>query len=252
MLNNYNGIIPTWPAPLSVKAFTTVRQGGFSVEPYHSLNLALHVEDDVPTVQKNRQLLKSQAHFPAEPLWLQQVHGTTVVDVNDSNTRIAIEADASVAFKPNQVCVVLTADCLPILLCDKAGTRVSAIHAGWRGMSAGIIERAVERLQCEPENLLAWVGPAIGPKVFEVGSDVLAAFNYKETDLTEDSPFIPKGNGKWLGNLYQLATLRLQGLGVKHVFGGDYCTYTDTARFFSARRSRKTGRMASFIWIRPT
>src|SRR5579872_4923373 len=178
MPNNYNGmIIPTWPAPRNILAFTTVRSGGVSLPPYHDFNLGHHVQDDPKTVSANRAILKTKLNLPSDPVWLNQVHGTHVVDIGDYKAPYPlIEADASVAFQFNQVCVILSADCLPILLCDTSGTRVSAVHAGWRGLSQGVIEAAVAKLDCDPNELLAWLGPAIGPSAFEVGEDVLLAF----------------------------------------------------------------------------
>lgn len=235
MPSNYNWITPNWPAPLNVKALTTVRQGG---------NFALHVGDDPKAVLANRALLKLQANLPAEPLWLAQTHSIRVVDVTDG----LIDADASVAFQPNQVCAVLTADCLPILVCNKNGTRVSAIHAGWRGLAAGIIESVIEKLDCDPTTLLVWLGPAIGPTAFEVQSDVLLAFEGYQSEKT----FKPTKEGYWLADIYQLARERLARLGVTAVYGGGLCTYSDSVRFYSFRRSGVTGRMATLIWFSHT
>lgn len=241
--NNCQWIVPTWPAPLNVNALTTLRQGGASIEPYDSFNLALHVGDDPQKVLANRAQLKLQANLPQEPLWLNQTHSTRVVDVEDNT----IDADASVAFKPDQVCAVLTADCLPILLCDKAGTRVSAIHAGWRGLAAGICDAAVQKLDCDPSTLLAWLGPGIGVTAYEVQEDFLSAF--KEYQSAETFKPIGK-NGRWLADMYQLARLRLKTLGITAIYGGEYCTYQDSTRFYSFRRSGATGRMATLIWLK--
>lgn len=255
MSSNYkshdNWIVPTWPAPLNVKALTTVREGGSSVEPYDSFNLALHVGDDPQKVLANRAQLKLQANLPQEPLWLTQTHSARVVDVGDfidpnnlNNPKNPIDADASVAFKPDQICAVLSADCLPILLCNKSGTRVSAIHAGWRGLAAGIVEAAMSKLDCDPATLLVWLGPAIGPTVYEVQADFLLAFKEYQSEAT----FKPKENGRWLADIYQLARARLKKLGVTAIYGGEFCTYQDNARFYSFRRSGATGRMATLIW----
>ncbi len=247
MPSSYNWIKPTWPAPLNVSALTTVREGGVSVAPYDSFNFALHVEDDPKAVLANRALLKSQAHLPQEPLWLKQTHSTRVVDVADffNQENPIVDADASVAFQPNQVCVVLTADCLPILVCNKAGTCVSAIHAGWKGLAAGIVEASIQKLDCDPSTLMAWLGPGIGPTVYEVQEDFLSAFK----DYQSEATFKPTENGRWLANMYALATERLNRLGVTAIFGGEFCTYTDKTRFYSARRSGITGRMATLIWF---
>ncbi|MBP9764559.1 MAG: peptidoglycan editing factor PgeF [Gammaproteobacteria bacterium] len=249
--NNCHWIVPAWPAPLNVKALTTVREGGSSVEPYDSFNLALHVGDDPQKVLANRAQLKLQANLPQEPLWLAQTHSARVVDVGDfidpnnlNNPKNPIDADASVAFKPDQICAVLSADCLPILLCNKSGTRVSAIHAGWRGLAAGIVEAAMSKLDCDPATLLVWLGPAIGPTVYEVQADFLLAFKEYQSEAT----FKPKENGRWLADIYQLARARLKKLGVTAIYGGEFCSYQDNARFYSFRRSGATGRMATLIW----
>lgn len=251
MPNNCNPlewITPVWPAPCQVKALTTVRAGGTSLSPYSSFNLASHVGDDPSAVFENRSLLKNTACLPEEPLWLTQTHGIKVVDVN--NSQPFVEADASVAFSANQVCAVLTADCLPILLCNKAGTAVSAIHAGWRGLAAGIIESSIDTLlarDIQTSELLAWLGPAIGPLAFEVKSDVLDAFK----GFVSEETFQPQGDDRFLANIYNLARKRLEALGVRQIFGGNFCTYRDEARFYSFRRSGVTGRMATLIWFKP-
>lgn len=247
MPNSYNWIKPTWPAPLNVKALTTVREGGVSIAPYDSFNLAMHVGDNAAAVLSNRKKLKINANLPQEPLWLQQTHSTRVADVADfvSQENPIVDADASVAFQPNQVCAVLSGDCLPVLLCNKAGTRVSAIHAGWKGLAAGIVEASIQKLDCDPSTLMAWLGPGIGPTVYEVQEDFLSAFKEYQSEAT----FKPTENGRWLANMYALATERLNRLGVTAIFGGEYCTYTESDRFYSARRSGTTGRMATLIWF---
>lgn len=237
-------ITPNWPAPVNVKALTTCRRGN----GVFGFNLALHVGDDPKVVLGNRQHLLIQAQLLNEPLWLNQVHGTNVVEItklNFSQSKTPPEADASISWLPNQVCAVLTGDCLPILICDKSGTRVSAIHAGWRGLAAGVIEAAIQKLCCPPEQLLVWLGPAIGPTVFEVGKDVLEAFQ----DCYTEECFKPTSKGTWLADIYQLAIVRLHRLGIVDIFGAGFCTYSDTERFYSFRRSNKTGRMASLIWF---
>ncbi len=248
MLNNCNWITPNWPAPNSVKALTTLRDKGYSQGAYRSFNLGEKSGEDLEVVLLNRKLLRETANLPAEPYWLKQVHGIDVVEVPSVIPSVEeVAADASVAFQPNQLCVVTTADCLPVLLCDKAGTRVSAIHAGWRGLAAGVIEAAIQKLKCDPESLLAWLGPAIGPEAFEVKEDVLAAFE----DLKLESAFKPTGKGSWYADLYQLARERLKRQGIHQVFGGGFCTFQDEARFYSYRRSKVTGRMATLIWLDP-
>lgn len=244
MLNNCNWLTPTWPAPANVKALVTLRQGGFSQGPYESLNLGIHAGDDLSIVQKNRQYLREAANLPSEPYWLSQVHGTQVIKLDGSPIQEKTEADAAVSFIPNQIAVVTTGDCLPLLLCDKAGTLVAAVHAGWRGLASGVIEATVAELNTAPQNLLAWMGPAIGPNAFEVGDDVRVLFQHSQ----DDSAFIPFGK-KWKLNIYRAASLRLNSLGITEIFGGDFCTFTDEERFFSYRRSPKSGRMASLIWL---
>ncbi len=212
----------------------------------HSLNLGAHVNDDPIAVAKNRQLLSP--YLPNEPVWVNQVHGIEVIDAAQS--ACLQNADASFTTKPNVVCVTMTADCLPVLLCDKAGTVVAAVHAGWRGLCDGVIEAAVNKLPVEHSEILAWLGPAIGPNAFEVGSEVRAQFIAKDAQAA--SAFQTNGN-KWLGDIYQIARQRLNYLGVTQIYGGsvneDFCTYTDATRFYSFRRDDVTGRMASLIWL---
>jgi YfiH family protein len=203
----------------------------------------LHVNDDPKQVTENREILRKAANLPAPPFWLAQVHGTTVVNVGDwFNPYPLIEADAAIALAPNQVCAVLTADCLPIFLCNQKGTCVSAIHAGWRGIAAGVIEAAIQKLGVAPETLLAWLGPAIGPQAFEVKEDVLMKF-------PNSKAFVSTQAESWLANIYQLATERLHQLNIYRIFGGNFCTYYDPTRFYSFRRASTTGRMASLIWL---
>lgn len=236
-------IVPDWPAPSNVHAVQTTRQGGVSQAPYDSLNLGTHVGDNPLHVAANRQRL-SQI-LPSEPIWMDQVHGTTVQDAALASCQP--QADAAVARHVDTVCTVMTADCLPILLCDQAGTVVAAAHAGWRGLSQGVIERTVEAMQVPPDNLLAWLGPAIGPDAFEVGDDVRQVFIAHDAQAA--AAFAVKPDGKWLADIYLLARQRLAALGVPQVYGGEYCTYHDADRFFSYRRDGACGRMASMIWL---
>lgn len=243
MLSDSDLIIPDWPAPSRVKALQTTRTGGISVVPYKSLNLGMHVGDEALNVARNRQAL---ARFvPTEPLWLTQVHGTTVVDAGITGCQP--RADAAFARTAQTVCTVMTADCLPVLLCDRAGTVVAAAHAGWRGLLDGVIEATADAMQTAPEALLAWLGPAIGPAAFLVGEEVRAAF--VAHDAGARFAFTAQSEGKWLADLYALARLRLQRYGVSSVYGGEFCTYQDSARFFSYRRDGITGRMATMIWL---
>lgn len=236
---------PDWPAPEHVQAVCTTRSGGVSIAPFDTLNLGDHVGDNPTAVAQNRQLVTELLALPSSPFWLQQVHGVKVAQQNVDN--LGCPADASVSFKTKEVCVVMTADCLPVLFCDRAGTRVAAAHAGWRGLCDGILEETVGVLDCDPAEILAWLGPAIGPSAFEVGNEVRTAFMAHQSQAAE--AFTPKSEGKWLADIYQLGRQRLAAMGVTAVYGGDFCTYTERERFFSFRRDGQTGRMASLIWL---
>lgn len=250
-------LVPDWPAPPWVRAAATTRRGGVSLGAYAGFNLGDHVGDDPARVRANRQLLRAALGLPAEPVWLRQVHGCAVACAATGGESgeatggepggAACEADAAVAIGPGSVCAVLTADCLPLLLTDRAGTRVAAIHAGWRGLVAGVIEAAVARLAAPPGDVLAWLGPAIGAAAFEVGGEVRARFI--AADPRAAAAFAPVGGDKWLADLYLLARQRLAALGVAGIWGGDRCTYRDPERFYSYRRDGVTGRMASLIWL---
>jgi len=236
-------IVPDWPAPATVRAIVTTRAGGVSRPPYDSLNLGDHVGDDPVDALENRRRLR--AHLPAEPVWLRQVHGTRCIDA--AQAQPGEEADAAFATRPNVVCAVLTADCLPVLLCDEAGSVVAAAHAGWRGLAGGVIESTVAALNLPGECLLAWLGPAIGPRSFEVGEEVRAAF--VAHDPAAAAAFVARPDGKWLCDLARLAHQRLAALGIRRVAGADFCTMRDAARFYSYRRDGVTGRIASLVWL---
>lgn len=244
---NHDWIIPDWPAPGNVKAFITTRSGGVSVGPHARFNLGLRADEDPQTVAQNRALL--QKHLPQAPRWLRQVHGTRVVDADAVNE--SPDADASVAREANTVCAVMIADCLPVLFTNRAGTRVAGAHAGWRGLSGGVITNTVHML-CEagddPADLLAYIGPGIGPTAFEVGQDVYDAF--VNADAQAAAAFVQHTPGKWLADLFILArrALARAGLAPARIFGGGLCTYSDPVRFYSYRRDKLTGRMAAFIW----
>jgi YfiH family protein len=244
---NLEIITPDWPAPPNVRAAVSTRIGGVSRSPYDGLNLGDHVGDDPQAVAANRRLLREFLHLPGEPHWLQQVHGTCAVDAGVSPQ--GCEADAVFSHAVGKVCAVLTADCLPVLLCDTDGTTVAAVHAGWRGLLDGVIEQTVERMAV-PGPLLAWLGPAIGPMVFEVGEEVREAFVHAQPSAAE--AFVPSPNDRWLADIYALAKLRLERCGVTDVSGGDFCTFSDRRRFYSYRRDGQTGRMASLIWLEPS
>ncbi|MGH8630385.1 MAG: peptidoglycan editing factor PgeF [Burkholderiales bacterium] len=235
-------IVPEWPAPPGVRALITTRHGGVSRGTYQSMNLGMRVNDDPEAVRRNRDLLRG--FLPGDPRWLAQVHGTRSVEA-DSVTA-PVEADAAFTRSSAVVCAVMIADCLPVLLCDREATVVAAAHAGWRGLSAGVIESAVAATGIAPGRLLAYLGPAIGPEAFEVGADVFNAFVSR--DRAAAQAFKAKAPGKWLCDLFSLARQRLDALGVASIFGGGLCTYSDPARFFSHRRDRTSGRMTALIW----
>jgi YfiH family protein len=227
----------------------TTRAGGVSRPPYDGFNIASHVGDDPAAVAENRRLLRRD--LPSEPMWLQQIHGSGVARFSGDEVPAA---DASVAFQPGQVCVVQTADCLPVLFCDQEGRVVAAAHAGWRGLAAGVLEETVAAMGVAPGRILAWLGAAIGPTAFEVGEEVREAFvSQHALAATAFRPALPgtldEMPRKWLADLYALARLRLAAVGVDKVYGGGLCTFRDKARFYSYRRDGQTGRMASLIWL---
>ena len=236
-------IRPDWPAPKNVRALQTTRQGGVSAPPYDSLNLGSHVGDAPLAVARNRMLLNTL--LPSEPVWLEQVHGTIVANADMATCRP--QADACIARHRAAVCVVMTADCLPVLLCDQQGSVVGAAHAGWKGLAAGIIEATVQEMNAAPQNLMAWLGPAISQDAFEVGDEVHTVFVDMHPQAA--SAFIPGRNGKWFADIYALARVRLNALGITQIYGGDYCTYREREKFFSYRRDGITGRMGTFIWL---
>jgi YfiH family protein len=242
-------IIPDWPAPARVQALQTTRQGGVSLAPYDSFNLGSHVGDTPLAVARNRILLNTR--LPSEPVWLEQVHGTLVA--NADHASCLPQADACIARQRGSVCAVMTADCLPVLLCDAQGSVVGAAHAGWKGLASGVIEATVLAMGVAPQSLMAWLGPAIGREHFEVGEEVRAAFVAVQPQAV--SAFIPsllegQGRGdKYLADIYALARLRLSALGIVQIYGGKHCTYREREKFFSYRRDGATGRMGTFIWL---
>lgn len=236
-------LVPDWPASDNVRSLQTTRLGGVSRAPYDSLNLGDHVGDSPLAVAQNRQRLNRL--MPSEPVWLEQVHGTQVINADLAGCKP--RGDAAVAHRPGSVCVVMTADCLPVLLCDASGSVVGAAHAGWRGLCDGVIEATVAAMNTPAETLLAWLGPAISQPAFEVGEEVRAAFIAKNAQAA--SAFIPGMDGKWQADIYHLARQRLQALGVTQIYGGQHCTYNEAERFFSYRRDGVTGRMGAFIWL---
>ena len=235
-------IVPDWPAPANVRAFVTTRAGGVSEGEYASMNLGIASGDDPARVQANRAIL--MRHLPSPPPWLRQVHGTAVVDLDGDAERTG---DACVTRVPGRVAGVLTADCLPVFLADAKGTRVAVAHAGWRGLAAGVLEESVASLDVPPAEVLAWMGPAIGPDAFEVGPEVRAAF--VAADAQAGEAFRPHTPGKYMADLYALARRRLARAGVGRIHGGGSCTFQERDRFFSYRRHKASGRMGSFIWL---
>lgn len=270
-----NVMVPDWSVPARVRAAFTLRTGGVSRAPYDSLNVGTHVGDDAVAVRENRRRLRESLRLPSEPMWLQQVHGTAVVDLNELEhvDVVAAEldaiagaapahwgadvvakapldaprADAAIASGSGRVCVIQVADCMPVLFAARDGSVIGAAHAGWRGLAAGVLEETVRKLQVPGTSLLAWLGPTISQQHFEVGDDVRAAF--MSVDLKTASAFVANARGRWQCDLYALARRRLALLGVESVFGGGWCTYADNARFFSFRRDGQCGRMAALIWL---
>jgi len=271
-------IKPDWPVPDHIKAFTTTRMGGISPSPYDSFNLGDHVGDDPNAVSQNRFFLKESLQLPTDPSWLQQVHGNHIISADSmdgaDNVLPKIEADGSFSLKKNSVCVIMTADCLPLLLTDKAGKMVMALHGGWRSLAAGIIKKGIsvfEKFDCCAADLMVWLGPAIGPEVYEVGQEVKDQFSIYEAafkpSLFESSKKVgaAKKESRWLMDIYAIAKMQLNACGVTEIYGGDHCTYKESELFYSHRRDGKqdgieggkqggqqggqTGRMASLIWL---
>lgn len=238
-------IVPEWPIPEGVAACSSTRVGGVSHDAWASLNLGAHCGDNLEHVEENRKRMFAAGNLPSKPVWLEQVHGKDVLRLT-GEPYASKRADASYSKTTGTVCAVMTADCLPVLFCNRAGTEVAAAHAGWRGLCAGVLEETVACFDDRPGNIIAWLGPAIGPQAFEVGPEVRDAFIDKDSQAV--SAFQSKGD-KYLADIYQLARQRLGNVGVTQIFGGDRCTFTEKGDFFSYRRDNTTGRMASFIWL---
>jgi YfiH family protein len=262
-------LVPDWPgAPANIGFVCTTRRGGVSPEPYGpgpqaiataggGLNLGIHVGDDPANVAFNRAIVRGR--LPSEPAWLSQVHGTAVARADRQARGSVPEADASIASMPGAVCAIQTADCLPVLFTNRAGTVVGAAHAGWRGLAGGVLEATVDAMRAEsggPDEIIAWLGPAIGPQEFEVGEEVVAAFAASAAGVADPAAvraaFVARAGmpGKYLADIYALARLALRHAGVLDVSGGDLCTVSDASRFYSYRRDKVTGRQASLIWIK--
>jgi purine-nucleoside/S-methyl-5'-thioadenosine phosphorylase / adenosine deaminase len=238
-------IVPDWPAPPNVRALMTTRNGGFSKGACATLNLARNGADDPEAVARNQRLLEEV--IGVAPAWLSQMHGTAVADVDRSEGVTA--ADAAVASHAGRAVAVRVADCLPVLFCDRAGTRIGAAHAGWRGLAAGVLEQTVAAMRVEPRELIAWMGPAIGPDAFEVGDDVRDVFVGVDAAATAAFRPYPARPGKWLADLFELGAMRLRACGVATIAGGGVCTVSNPDRFFSYRRDRSPGRMAAMVWL---
>jgi len=237
-------ITPQWHAPKQVKALASTRIGGFSASPYQGLNLGMHVGDDSILVQRNRELLQQQAQMPSAPVWLNQTHSTVVAELNQPTSQVP-DADGAVTSTPNVVCCAMTADCLPVLITNTQGTQVAAVHAGWRGLAGGIVENALAQFS---DDVMLWLGPAIGPQAFEVGEDVLQAF--LDYDSNANKAFTPTGHkGKWWADMSLLTRLRMAKIGIDQISDSGLCTYQEPQRFYSYRRDGVTGRQATFIWI---
>jgi polyphenol oxidase len=247
MINTPDLILPEWPAPPGVRAAFTLRTGGISRAPFDTFNIAAHVGDDPLAVVENRRRLRDSLELPAEPAWLEQVHGHRVVDLDRQTSSDALgPADAAVTRTRGRVCAIQMADCMPVLFAVADGSAVGAAHAGWRGLAGGVLETTVRAMNAPVGELLAWLGPAIGQPHFEVGEEVRAAF--LAADPGASAAFTTNARGRWQCDLYALARRRLAALGVSSLHGGGWCTYADPGRFFSYRRDGQCGRMAALIW----
>jgi YfiH family protein len=249
MSKNNHWLAPNWPAPVNIHAATTLRTGGISKGPYLSLNPATHVKDLIEPVLQNRKIISDMLSLPAEPIWLDQIHSNKIVKAE--KTALPQQADASYSSESGVVCAVMTADCLPLLICSKDGKKIAAVHAGWRGLLAGVITNSISVLASQAPmsqltELLIWLGPAIGPNCFEIGTEVREAFIDKSQHY--EKAFKLQNNQKYLADIYQLAKIELSTLGISDIYGGTYCTMTEEDRFFSYRRDNQTGRMATLIW----
>jgi YfiH family protein len=237
-------ITPDWKAPPGVRAAFTSRRGGVSTGAYESLNIATHVNDVPAAVLENRTRVRGELMLPAEPIWLEQVHGVAVADLDEALP--ARRADAAVAHTPDRICAIQVADCMPVLFATQDGLRIGAAHAGWRGLAGGVLEATIAAMHCVPARLVAWLGPCIGPDHFEVGDEVREAFVSKDAQV--EHAFERNARGRWQCDLYAIARRKLSQLGVADVRGGGWCTFADKNRFFSYRRDGQCGRMAALIW----
>jgi len=245
------GFTPDWPTPTRVKSFITYRTGGHSCGNFQSNNLAAHVEDDPALVAANRTTLSQFIQLTGQPLWLTQVHGNRVVDlaeIRGTDSPASIKADGATSRESGVVCAVLTADCLPILLCDSIGSQVAAVHGGWRGLAQGIVAEAVAQFT-PGSSLMAYLGPAISQDAYEIGDEVVSAFSPLNEEPDRFARANPQRPGHYFLDLYEIAKIQLRQQGVAAIFGGDRCCYGETEKFYSYRRDGQTGRMASLIWL---
>lgn len=240
-------IYPTWQVPSHIHALCTTRMGGVSQAPFDSLNLGDHVGDNPNDVLQNRTLLQKAANLPHAPVYLNQTHSTKVLRLPLAENA-DLNADAVYTNQANQVCLVMTADCLPVLFCSQDGTEIAAAHAGWRGLCDGMLEETVAQFLSPSEQIKVWLAPAIGQSAFQVGEEVAEQFCAVDSQAKSAFVLDPSTSGKFLGNLYQIARQRLNKLGITDISGGEYCTYSDSEQFFSYRRDKQTGRMATLIW----
>ena len=241
-------IKPDWPAPFHIHALMTTRDGGVSQAPYHSLNLGDHVGDNTEHVALNRQRLCQELQLPSEPVWLNQTHSTDVTII-ENNQYCDRQSDAAYTSEKNRICTVLTADCLPLLVTNRKGSEVAAIHAGWRGLANGVIEVTLSEFQSPPEEIMVWLGAAIGSEAFEVGDEVVTIFASENREAEQAFTPSKSDRRKWFADIYHLARLRLEKMGINAIYGGGLSTYSDDKRFYSYRRDGITGRMATMIWI---
>lgn len=239
-------IFPEWPAPKNIHAVQTTRLGGYSAEPFLSFNLGSHVNDAPENVEKNREKLRSELNLPSEPFWLEQIHGNICIPAATPSS--PPKADASFTREADQVCAILTADCLPILVCSQEGQEIAGIHAGWRGILNGVITETLQQLQTPANRLMAWLGPTLSPENCELNAQIRLAFIQKNPD--NKRAFYVQKPDRCFADLAELARMQLQQFGVQQIYGGNFCTYRDEALFFSHRRDQgKTGRMATLIWF---
>ena len=243
---NVQWLTPQWPAPPAVCALSTQRGGGVSAAPYATLNLGDHVGDLPAAVAENRRRLRIAADLPAEPRWLAQVHGIRVADLDVGGSVAA--ADGAHTRRPGRICAILSADCLPLLFAAESGEAVAAAHAGWRGLAGGVIEATVRALALDPGTLLAWLGPAIGPRHFEIGAEVREEL--LRGDGGAEAAFTPNARGRFMADLQALARRRLARLGIERIYGGGECTFSHPDKYFSHRRDGRTGRQATLIWLK--